>query len=73
MTFYREPNGDYMVIYEENGYTIREGFPYWDARASAIGGLPSSVQGTGAGDGYLFQCERVCREDVPPDWLRYLE
>ena len=73
MTFYREPNGDYMVIYEENGYRNGLGVRIYEGKGAAIGRNPRSAGSVSASEDYLDMCEVIDREEVPVEWLNSLD
>jgi hypothetical protein len=75
--YYREPNGDYLAIWYDNGFRLdRDGKGYqkiFDGRATALAGLVGSVCSTGIGERFRRRCKRVERSDVPHEWLRAIE
>lgn len=50
------------------------GRPAWlhEERSTSIGGMPSSVVTGGIGDGFLSDCTRVAKRDIPKEWLEVL-
>ena len=65
--FYREPGGDYLMVYSE-----------WQApgehrklsiRAASLAGNPLSVCGAEIEPSYLRRCRRVAAADVLPRWM----
>jgi transposase len=76
MKYYRERNGDYLSIDPSTNdyYKQNLGKDHFEGRASAIAGDPSSVCTTGVGRDFLAKkCKEVPRDQVPPEWLRYME
>ncbi len=63
--YYREPNGDYLMVWGRpfDSEGNREG------RATAIGGLVTSVCTTALGPAFLRSCTPVLKGDVPAEWL----
>ena len=64
--YYREPGGDYLMLYSE-----------WQApgeprklsiRAASLAGNPLSVCGAEIEPSYLRRCRRVAAADVPARW-----
>jgi len=64
MPYYREPNGDYLYVWPR---AWRPGLH--EGRATAIAGLPTSVQTTSVSVLFLKECPRIARRDVPQEWL----
>lgn len=70
LKFYKEPNGDYMVVDHARDAICPDGT--LSARACAIEGSRLSVQGTSASREYIAKCIRVRRAEVPAEWLAML-
>jgi len=69
--FYKEPNGDYLVI---DVYSVRA--PYadntnveYEGRATAIGGNVNSIATTSIGEEHLDRCVEVNPDEVPSLWF----
>ena len=63
--YYRESNGDYLVVWFYNGRTVTG---LYDARAAAIAGNPYSVCSTSVSGGFLRGCRKVDHRSVPRVW-----
>ena len=71
--YYREANGDYLALFPAYVRHDSSGRRIFDGRATALGGLKTSVCTTGISDSYLRErCTRVRRRDVPRHWLTAL-
>jgi hypothetical protein len=67
--FYREKNGDYLVILAERA--DHAGPKLYQGRAANIAGLTTSVCTCVIAQSYLDrECQVVSREDVPADWVK---
>lgn len=64
MKFYKEKNGDYLVI--DNRHYRFEG------RATCLENNIHSICTTGISKTYLDECQRIKKKDVPQDWLNAL-
>lgn len=70
--FYREDNGDYLVVDTATiaYYKTHFGKDHFDGRATAIAGLITSVQSTSISRAFIKEsCVPVKRQDVPKEWL----
>lgn len=76
MKFYREPSGDYLVIWPENGHGMildSQGFQRtYQGRTAKVPGLVSSVCASTVFVRHLATCEEVAPSDVPPHWMEWL-
>lgn len=74
--YYKEDNGDYLCIdTSTNDYYIK-GLQrdYFEGRAAAIAGQPSSVCTTSIDRTYLKEkCLRIPKRRVPKDWQKAIE
>jgi hypothetical protein len=69
--FYRESNGDYLCIDVRLCSEDVTGQRFFDGRAAAVEGLPTSVCTCSVGVRFLKEsCRRVRRKDVPQEWLQ---
>lgn len=71
--YFRENNGDFLAIDTgTNSYYVRNfGKDHFEARATAIAGLVSSVCTTGVSREFLkANCKRIARAMVPAEWRR---
>ena len=66
MKFYKEGNGDYLVVDTGNSGDFIE------ARTTAIAGQINSVNTTLVHKEFLKECEQVARASVPEKWLKIL-
>jgi hypothetical protein len=76
MNFYREPSGDYLVIWPENGYDTtpdRHGVQrVYEGRVAGIEGLISSICTASVGSRFLEECQEVEPKEVPREWMEWL-
>jgi len=70
--YFREANGDYLAIDTCTNHYYRSvcGKDHFEARATAIASLVSSVCTTGISREFLRTCKRVAKAKVPAKWLR---
>ena len=68
--FYRELNGDYLLVVCENSNS--RGDRWLDGLATAIGGNTSQICWTEVDRGYLSTCKRVSPSKVPAKWKNKL-
>lgn len=71
--YYQEDHGDYLAIDTmTNAYYLRHfGQDHFEARATAIAGLVSSVCTTGVSREFLrSNCKRVDKARVPAEWQK---
>jgi hypothetical protein len=68
VTYYVEPNGDYLAVYPSTG-RLRAGAWLYDGRASAFAGVPCSVASVSVAQVFLDLCREVDRSEVPEEWL----
>lgn len=69
VAYYQEENGDYLMIVWDRAYRLPGVEEVYEGRASAIQGLPSSVQTTGIARAFIREsCKRVRKADIPQEW-----
>ena len=65
--FYREPGGDFLMVYSE---WQEPGEPKkLSIRAASLAGNPLSVCGAEIEPAYLRRCRRVAAAEVPARWM----
>jgi hypothetical protein len=75
LKYYQDVDGDYLSVDPSSAdyYLRTEGNALLEARATAIGGLRSSVCTTSVHIEYLrLKCHRVRKADIPAEWLAVL-
>ena len=68
MQWYREPNGDYLVVSLQRYSTHPNEV---EGRATNIEGMPESMAATMIADRFLDNCTPVNHVDVPKEWHKW--
>ena len=68
--YYKEANGDYLVVAPENGVRVERGNYIYEGRATAIADSASSICTTGISEAFLAECVRVTKGSVPSEWMQ---
>lgn len=70
--YYKESNDDFMEVNEATSRYAEMDLRY-DVRATALEGMPRSVQTTTASWSYISECVEVKRSEVPIEWARMFD
>ena len=68
MTYFEEPNGDYMAVDLKHPYMNGKN-TFFECRACCLENNPRSIQTCSAQDQYIDKCKLVKKESVPLEYM----